>query len=57
MHEEMLQYAESMRDTILHCKRHGATHEYYVERMMHYAQAAIDRKLNRPRTLQKDWVK
>jgi hypothetical protein len=47
-----------MRDTILHCKRYndsGEVYDYYVARMMHYTQAAIDRKLNLPRTLNKEW--
>jgi len=54
MAEYMLQCAESMRDSILHCKRDGATYDYCLIRMMHYAQSAIDRKLNRKRTLNRE---
>lgn len=59
MDEYLLQCAESMRNTVMQCKRAGLAPEeyaYYLSRMMHYAQSAIDRKLKKPRTLNKeDW--
>jgi len=61
MHEEMLQYAESMRNTVMQCKRAGYGPEeyaYYLDRMMHYSQSAIDRKLGRSRQLNntEEWL-